>query len=283
MNHLVLADRKTGEVAFEGRRVSRALPCPICSHLHRTQSWCLVDAARGLAICPRVESDRRIGDAGYLHRTDGGTLDPARVVVRRPERPDPADLGWLQPRYADALTQTRAAELADRWGTSVDTLRAIGCGWDGAAWTFPMHQGARIVGFRRRLLDGGKVCRTGSRLGLMLPAGRTAPRGSLFVVEGESDLAASLDLGLDAVARPGCRVCEDLVVPLAKGRDAVIVADADAPGMEGASSLRLRLLKIARSVVIVRPPGRHKDLRDWVRAGGTRESLRFIVTSLRGF
>jgi hypothetical protein len=72
-------------------------------------------------------------------------------------------------------------------------------------------------------------------------------------------------------------------VPIAKGRDTVIVADSDRPGLEGAKALRARVLKIARSVVIVRPPGRHKDLRDWVRAGGSREALRFIVTSVRGF
>ncbi len=283
MSHLVLADRKTGEIAFDGKRVSRSLPCPICSHLHRTQSWCLVDTARGLAICPRVESARRIGDAGYLHRMDGGQLEPTRIVVRERTRPDIADLGWLQPRLEDALTSAKAAELSDRWGTSIATLHAIGCGWDGSAWTFPMHHGTKIVGYRRRLPDGGKVCRTGSRLGLMRRLETPAARGSLFIVEGESDLAAALDLGLDAVARPGCRVCEDLVVPIAKGRDTVIVADSDRPGLEGAKALRARVLKIARSVVIVRPPGRHKDLRDWVRAGGSREALRFIVTSVRGF
>jgi len=281
---LVLSSRDTGEVAFEGFRVSRSLRCPVCAHLHREQSWCLVDPQRGLAICPRVESDRRIGDAGYLHRLDGSRLDD-RPLITRPSRPDaPAvDLGHLQRGFRAAVTPRILERLAERWGCSVGAVDRLGCGWDGSAWTFPMrdHQG-RIIGYRRRLEDGGKLCLKGSRLGLIVPTPRNEV-GSLFVVEGESDLACAIDLKVDAIARPGCRVCEHQVAALARGRDTVIVADKDAPGMEGARALRSALLKNTRSVCIVQPPGRHKDLRDWVRAGGSRDALRFIVTSMRGF
>jgi len=280
---LVLADKRTGEIAFEGKRVSRALPCPVCAHLHRTPSWCLVDTGRRLAICPRVESSRRIGDAGYLHNLDGSPVPPAIPVIARPERREAPDMGWLQERFVAALTDARAEELAKRWNTSTATVRALGAGWDGGAWTFPMRHGTQVVGYRRRLPDGAKVCRTGSRLGLIVPVGGPRGVGSLFVTEGESDLAAAIDLGLDAIARPGCKVCEDLVAKVARKRDTVILADADEPGMAGATSLRDHLLKIARSVVIVRPPGRHKDLREWVRAGGSRTALRFVVKSMRGF
>jgi hypothetical protein len=280
---LVLSDRRTGEVAFEGKRVSRALPCPICAHLHRTPSWCLIDTTRGLAICPRVESSRKIGDAGYLHRLDG-TSPSTDPVVLRPPPPRPApDLGRLQEQYVQQLTTAGAADLAARWNTIPSTIRRLGTGWDGAAWTFPMRHGSKIVGYRRRTPDGAKLCLTGSRLGLIVPEGGPTGQGSLFVTEGESDLAAAVDLHLDAIARPGCKVCSDLVGQAARRRDVVIVADADGPGIEGAEALRATLLKIARSVVIVRPPGRSKDLREWVRAGGSRDALRFIVKSIRGF
>jgi hypothetical protein len=281
---LLLTDRATGEVTFDGARVSRSLRCPICSHLHREQSWCLVDTVRGLAICPRVESKRKIGEAGFLHRIDGA--DPAAVPAWQATPRQEAtleNLGHLQRRYRAALTVDLIQQLADRWGTSMHSIERIGCGWDGSAWTFPMHdEDGKVIGYRRRLPDGSKLCRKGSRLGLLMPTARRQA-GSLFVVEGESDLAAALDLRVDAIARPGCRVCESMVRRIGKGRDIVIVADKDAPGMEGARALRKTVLPNARSAVIVQPPGGHKDLREWVRAGGNREALRFIVESMRGF
>jgi DNA primase len=74
-----------------------------------------------------------------------------------------------------------------------------------------------------------------------------------------------------------------MVKQLGKGRDVVIIADKDEPGMEGARALKKIVLPNARSAVIVQPPGVHKDLREWVRAGGNRDALRFIVESIRGY
>ena len=45
-------------------RVSRSRRCPVCDHA----DWCLVSRDGTAAICPRVESSKRIGDSGYLHR-----------------------------------------------------------------------------------------------------------------------------------------------------------------------------------------------------------------------
>ena len=63
----MILNEHNGAVAFDGRRVSRRNPCPICGK----DSWCLVDADRGLALCPRTEGGRKIGSAGWLHRLDG--------------------------------------------------------------------------------------------------------------------------------------------------------------------------------------------------------------------
>lgn len=47
-------------------RVSRRLSCPICSH----PDWCMVsrdsETSPSLAICQRIESARRFGEAGWL-------------------------------------------------------------------------------------------------------------------------------------------------------------------------------------------------------------------------
>ncbi len=44
-------------------RVSKRSPCPVCGF----PSWCLVSGDGRDAICARIESDIRVGDAGWLH------------------------------------------------------------------------------------------------------------------------------------------------------------------------------------------------------------------------
>lgn len=46
------------------RRVNREHPCPVCGRF----DWCLIAADETAAICPRTESPKRAGDAGFLHR-----------------------------------------------------------------------------------------------------------------------------------------------------------------------------------------------------------------------
>ncbi len=68
------------------RRTRKGLPCPVCEH----SDWCMVefdgsgDAVR--VLCQRAQSDRRWGQAGWLHvlrddvRVHGGAVprEPAR-------------------------------------------------------------------------------------------------------------------------------------------------------------------------------------------------------------
>lgn len=109
-----LVDRQTGKVTFDGKRVSRSLPCPVCSHLHTRQGWCVVDAGRGLAICPRVESPKRIGEAGWLH---GAQIPTGSFVVRsalREERVDWTQL-WAQ-AVADCTDSDSGEVVRIPWG-----------------------------------------------------------------------------------------------------------------------------------------------------------------------
>jgi hypothetical protein len=124
------------------------------------------------------------------------------------------------------------------------------------------------IGIRLRN-EQGKFAVRGSRQGLFLadvPAQRT-----LFVCEGPTDTAAALDLGLFAVGRPNCccggpelRIC-------ARHHDCrgvVVIADNDKPGLDGARKVggQLRL-----PFAIYVPPA--KDLREFVRLGGTRAMI----------
>ena len=103
-------------------RVSRELPCPICGRL----DWCLVAADKGAAICPRTESPKRCGDAGYLHRLADSPRprEPRRVVIRT--RPAMPDLSTLATRYHEAAIGERLTALAAELGVTVASLTAYG-------------------------------------------------------------------------------------------------------------------------------------------------------------
>jgi hypothetical protein len=289
-----LTDRKTGEVTFEGERVHRGLPCPVCTHLHRRQSWCLVDSERGLAICPRVQSSKAIGSAGWLHATDGSEPNLAPVNVETSsapdELPDMAELFRSYRRDPDAL-EASVELLSAQWGIPADAIHRLRPGWDAEhrRHLFPMRGWTRegrwtVCGIRTRS-GSRKAAIRGSRNGLIVPEGVEKPdrRRDLYVVEGESDLAAAVSLGLQAVARPGCLAVESLAVRYCAGCEVVIVRDNDGPGREGADRLRLLMKGRAKSVAVVEPPRHFKDLRDWAQVCRGPAVIEAKVRGLRGF
>lgn len=277
---LTLIDKRTGEVTFDGERARRGLPCPVCEHLHRDPSWCLIDKARGLAICPRVASKRKCGDAGWLHRMDGGAVGGLDVRVK-PRAQPPADFSdrWLQ-----AFRRTTAesvAALAQRLGLPVPYVRMVPQGREGGAWVFPMTDGTDVVGLKVRTEDGLKVCAKGSRLGVIVPTAFMPDAPELWVTEGESDLMAAVGaFGVNAVARPGCTSCTRIISRMAAGRHLIVLADNDGPGIDGAQRL-VQACANAKSATVLAPPA--KDVRDWVKRGATSADLRWRLKSRRGW
>lgn len=114
------------------------------------------------------------------------------------------------------------------------------------------------------------------------PLGKTSD--PVVVVEGASDAAAALGLGLLAVGRPSNIGGMGEVKSLVQGRDLLIVGENDSrwnadrgtydtPGLDGVRTAFDYLRPHCRKVVRLMPPEEHKDLRAWVRAGLTREGL----------
>ena len=102
--------------------------------------------------------------------------------------------------------------------------------------------------------------------------------GPLLIVEGESDLAAALDLGFHAIGRPNCNSKIEMTAKAARGHcEIIIVGDNDAVGRAGAEKLADALILHYRSVKIVYPPDDIKDLRQWLQAGLTHETLQQII------
>jgi hypothetical protein len=278
----------------EWQRVTRARPCPICGR----PDWCLyvgpaIDPEA--VICPRVESAKRAGEAGWLHvlRRDrgGGPRPSGRYKTRHvPLRPQPAggpaeaDLAKLAQACAEALPplSLRLGLLARELGVSEASLRRLGVGWSAThkAWTFPMRDAAgEVRGIRLRGPDGRKWSVKGGREGLFLPDSLDASQ-RLLICEGPTDTAAALDLGFSAVGRPSCTGGAGLLLRLVHQRrpaEVVVVADQDAAGQSGAAALAAVLRGYVRVVRVITPPA--KDLRAWRQSGATADDLAALIAA----
>jgi hypothetical protein len=167
-------------------------------------------------------------------------------------------------------------------GVEVWALVALGLGWTGRNWSFPMFdQQRRCVGIRMRTPCGRKFAVAGSKDGVFLPPGILG--GHLLLTEGPTDAAAMLGLGFDVCGRPACLAGVNFCIDLARGRDAIVVADRDEAGRQGAHRLAARLILGSRSVRVIEPPEGFKDVREWVKRGCAHRDdvLRLIDNSER--
>ena len=282
----------------EFERVSKRTPCPVCGRA----DWCLVDSPGDPAkvLCQRTESDKRWGDAGYLHvlRDDdeGGavrqrTRRALLSVLRKPKRIDLADHA---DRWAQAADPKALERVAGRLGVTVASLIRLGTGWATAkelqglgtscrssgAWSFPMADAdGTIIGIRLRSADGFKWAVKGGAQGLFIPSNLTG-EGPLLVAEGPTDLAAIIDLGFDGIGRPSCNGALRLVVRLVRRRKpeaVVIVADHDEPGQRGAVAQAVALTPYAPVVKVITSPNGIKDARAWRQAGAGRADIEAVI------
>lgn len=274
-------------------RVNRRNPCPTCS---RT-TWCLLHPQGLDCICPRTPSDKAIysretGEfVGYLHVLKPGQLPvngPARFAAK-PDPPRRKDLLQVAQQLRQELTDRRADIIARCLGVTLESLRRLGMGFQvqSAAAAFPMvDDREQVIGIRLRTDDGHKFAIKGSRNGLFVPSGLSS-QGPLLWCEGPTSLAALLDLGYDAAARPSCSGGVWLAIQWmrrnAKGRDVVIFGDHDPekirpdgstfePGQDGARTFAREVLSVGccRSVKVVIPPFA-RDARQWKNdLGATR-------------
>jgi hypothetical protein len=132
------------------------------------------------------------------------------------------------------------------------------------------------IGIRIRHESGKKWSELGSHSGIFIPKSR--PKPLALIVEGPTDCAAALTLGYYAIGRPSCSGgVQHLVTAIGKLRTqrAVIVADNDKPGIEGAKMLQ-EFLPIP-SCVIVLPV---KDIREFVKMGSNKKMLEDIISSV---
>jgi len=262
------------------RRIRGRERCPVCDHAQ----WCLVskDEPPSRVICQRVESQRRWGEAGWLHvlREDGRSRPSARSIVI-PLRRAPRDFSGLAAEYTARAQPAAVARLADHLGVSPLSLERLGIGWDGRNWSFPMSDATGVVrGIRLRTPSGNKFAVTGSKDGLFIPSSDLGGQDPLLVTEGPTDTAAALTLRFDAIGRPSGGSGTRLVTEYVKRHRppaAVVVADTDEVGLRGARDLAAVLACSCRDVRAIEPPA--KDLREWLKIGATASDVNDAIAA----
>lgn len=260
-------------------RVTPANRCPICGG----DTWCVV--GHTIVICMRTVSDKphtfKGGETGYKHPHP----DPNKKLPWSPKKEyRPPVINARRVLYdwkrAYELEQKRLPVLAADLGVTVDSLNMLECqatgGWP-RTWGFPMKDGyGNYIGIRLRNEWGKKWAVTGSQAGIFIPV--TVPHRRVFIVEGPTDTAAGLSMGLFTLGRPSCsggvtHIC-DYIHRREFVKDVVIIADNDDPGIRGAKELQ-RWLKVP-SCVLTLPC---KDLREFNKIGD-RSTLDSMVDQL---
>lgn len=261
-------------------RVSKNRLCPVCSK----PDWCLVAEDKSAAICARIEpgSVKKCGDAGWLHilseRDTKRKQYSSRGVAISNDFGKNKDFGPLTKQFQERLTAEKLNSLSGSLGLSKESLQRLGIGWDGQAYTFPMSNDfGKIIGIRLRFPDGRKASVRGSKTGLFVPSDLPS-NGLLLVCEGATDTAATLDLGFAAIGRPNCNSKIEMTAQAAKGRtEIVVIGDSDEAGKGGAKKLANTLTLCCPRVKVIYPPEEIKDLRQWLRAGLSKEILQQLI------
>ena len=122
-----------------------------------------------------------------------------------------------------------------------------------------------------------KWSRPGSRNGLFLAREKPVDRSRLWVTEGASDTAAAIGLGVWTLGRASCGSSHNEVcryVERQRARSVTVVADNDAPGLEGATRLARAIASSVAVVTVIAPPNDASDLREWTRKGAVAQDLR---------
>lgn len=220
---------------------------------------------------------------------DWQALYADRDEPRAPLRaPDAVDLEAEHDRCTKALNHHRLAALASELGVSPESLVNVGAGWSERhdCYTFPYRDAnGTVVGISTRFQNGTKKSYAGGHHGFVQ---QVAPLpewgGTILLVEGASDTAACLDMGLYAIGRASNHVSDDArqwLEELVRHRHVIVVAENDQkgenwPGKEAAIATAEWLSVALRQPVAWSIMDEAKDTRDWLNQNGRDAGHLFI-------
>lgn len=263
--------------------VSRTKRCVICGH----PDWCSYSTDGKWACCKREKQNGFIKETkggGYLHllHDEDKPKTYRRQIVIEVEK---ADLGELAKQYQSAVDSFKLRWFAYNLGLNCEDLKRFGTGWAESyhAWSFPMvDAGGTVRGIRLRSAKSGKKFAVrGGHEGLFIPVGNDWGHGCFYIVEGPTDAAALAGLGFPlVVGRPNCLGGSGPIIQLAKKHlpeKAVIFADNDGPGIDGANRLAVQLQGYVPGVKVVIPPPGVKDIRAWAKTGAVKSQVDELI------
>lgn len=289
-------------------RVSKSKPCPICER----PDWCVRSADGGVVICMRIASHRESKgkQGGWIHKIgheDSGGLT-AYIPPSKPQKKisyeEWADLALKHYKHEEA-SKMRAA-LARNLGVSEESLRLLCVGWGYDEWrdleysTWPQFTPYRqVTGIVRRYNSpvtdsgGNKLHMPGGGPGLhFVKYGSNLGEGPLCIVEGGSDVAALVTLGVPAIGRPSNLGGVDMLGKMLKKckREIIVIGERDRkpdrpgtapscpsdctgcnwcyPGLFGAKTAAEELLELlpGRKISWAMTEDKYKDSRAWFRS-----------------
>lgn len=272
------------DCASHWQRVSHSHPCPICGK----PDWCLVSGDGNAAICPRIDqgSIKNLGAAGYLHLlNDQYQYSPQLIssspslppLPKTPKKRSTAELTRELESYQHYAERGRIL-LQEQLGLDPTVLQRLEVGYCPLqkTWFFPERDADKnVIGIQRRLHNHAKRRLKGSSAGLTYSNDWDTGRGPLLLVEGGSDVAAGMMLGISVIGRPsnrgGCALLGKMLQLFQEERDIIVLGERDQkesglwPGKEGAIHTATELAKrLLRPVQWALPPDNAKDLRAWV-------------------
>lgn len=256
------------------KTVTGSSPCPICGK----GDWCRTSGE--IACCKRASD---LAPPGWRRikplKHGGAVFGPDNVKTtksRRRTKPAQRDRNEEAARYVAAVREDEFAEFARSLGVSVDSLRSIRCGRSEAlsAWMFPEVDGrGEVVGFLRRTNDHKKRSGRGDKRGLCVPTTLTDLADPILIVEGPTDVAACLTMGLSAVGRPSNASGGSMLAELLGQRSVIVIGENDQkedgawPGRDGAVSIAQSLATAWKTPILwSMPPDSAKDVRNYLIA-----------------
>lgn len=247
--------------------VTRDNPCPICGK----PDWCAttqdgaVRCMRATAAPPGWRLVKTCADDGHVFRpSEAATLHAKSKHGRN----------WARDaeHFSRRLGEERLNALARDLCVATAALRSIQVGWNGRSYTFPEYgESGAIIGIATRDMTGRKRTAKGSRRGLIIPLGFDQLPDPVVVVEGPTDVASLLSMGITAVGRPSARAGSNALKVLLKGREVIVLGEHDRktdgswPGRDGAESVACKLAETWKQPVTwALPPDGTKDARDFL-------------------
>ncbi len=261
-------------------RTRRNSPCPVCKD---GGGHCLRMDDDSAALCPKTDgtgSVKSYKSYGHLYILTGSLPEmiappPAPKTRRRTD--EELDAHW-RPRVREWYDRGRSevGRLAAKLRVITPALQLMGTGWDGKSWTLPEKNGiGQIVGVSRRFEDGAKRCYRGSKRGLTYSKEWKDLEGPVLIVEGASDVAAGITLGLSTIGRPSNVGGGGMLAVILRGctRKVIVIGERDRkddgrwPGMEGCQSSASGLSQALHRMVSAQLlPDGAKDLRGWLNS-----------------